>query len=68
MVNLLGDLWNGEGGPAGMCPASTRSRLHLYGKREARPGRKMGHVTCIGDTAEWVLNDAVQIKRELGIP
>ncbi len=69
MVNLLGDLWNGEGGPAWECvQRRPGARLHLYGKREARPGRKMGHVTCIGDTAEWVLNDAVQIKRELGIP
>lgn len=69
MVNLLGDIWDGARSPAWEgVQRRPGARLHLYGKREARPGRKMGHVTCIGDTAEWVLNDAVQIKRELGIP
>ena len=49
MVNLLGDLW-----PAGGAPdwkgvlAAGRARLHLYGKAEARPGRKMGHVNVLG--------------------
>ncbi len=68
MVNLLGDLWRG-----GDTPAWERvlrhpgARLHLYGKREARPGRKMGHVTCLGDSPERVLNEAVQLKQALGI-
>lgn len=69
MVNLLGDIWDGAHSPAWEgVQRRPGARLHLYGKREARPGRKMGHVTCIGDTAELVLNDAVHIKRELGIP
>lgn len=46
MANLLGDLW-ADGRPrfadALMVPGV---RLHLYGKREARPGRKMGHLTA----------------------
>ncbi|MCR9247318.1 MAG: 5-(carboxyamino)imidazole ribonucleotide synthase [bacterium] len=50
MVNLLGDLWqNGEPDWA----AALREpgvRLHLYGKAEARPGRKMGHLTVMGDS------------------
>ena len=29
-----------------------QAKLHLYGKKEARPGRKMGHVNCLGDTVE----------------
>ncbi len=51
MINLLGDLW-----PAGGCPPWDRAlaipglHLHLYGKRDARPGRKMGHLTLSADT------------------
>jgi 5-(carboxyamino)imidazole ribonucleotide synthase len=43
MTNLLGDEvegWRELGGE----PAA---RLHLYGKAEARPGRKMGHVNRV---------------------
>ena len=43
MANLLGDLWkNGEPDWAAAC-AHPQVKLHLYGKLEARPGRKMGH-------------------------
>jgi len=31
------------------------TRLHLYGKRVARPGRKMGHISAFGDTPETAL-------------
>jgi 5-(carboxyamino)imidazole ribonucleotide synthase len=50
MVNLLGDLW---GGGEPNWAAALRSRdvkLHLYGKTEPRPGRKMGHITAMGRT------------------
>lgn len=52
MVNLLG-----EHMPA-MKEHITEldgAHLHLYGKAEARPGRKMGHVTILGDTVEEIL-------------
>jgi len=51
MVNLLGDLWvNGE--PSWLELLSVpRGYLHLYGKTEAKPGRKMGHFTVLGDDA-----------------
>lgn len=53
MGNLLGDLWPPGGEPDWRALLEIeRARLHLYGKREARPGRKMGHVTCLGDTLE----------------
>ena len=43
MINILGDLW-GNGQPNwDSILSSPSSKLHLYGKREARPGRKMGH-------------------------
>jgi 5-(carboxyamino)imidazole ribonucleotide synthase len=45
MVNLLGELWsNGEPDWKAL-RANPNAHLHLYGKKEARPGRKMGHVT-----------------------
>jgi 5-(carboxyamino)imidazole ribonucleotide synthase len=52
MANLLGDVWE-KGEPrwaeALRIPGV---RLHLYGKSQARPGRKMGHLTAVADTAE----------------
>jgi 5-(carboxyamino)imidazole ribonucleotide synthase len=53
IVNLLGDLWTG-----GRPPAFARALevpgvgLHLYGKAEARPGRKMGHLSALGESAD----------------
>jgi 5-(carboxyamino)imidazole ribonucleotide synthase len=45
MANLLGDLWaDGEPNWAAACRLSD-VKLHLYGKADARPGRKMGHLT-----------------------
>jgi 5-(carboxyamino)imidazole ribonucleotide synthase len=69
MVNILGDLWRGSEAPDwARVQRWPGAKLHLYGKREARPGRKMGHVTCLGDTPELALNDALQLKVEMGIP
>ena len=47
MVNLLGDLWTaGEPDWAAACLVPG-VKLHLYGKAEPRPGRKMGHLTAL---------------------
>jgi 5-(carboxyamino)imidazole ribonucleotide synthase len=52
MVNLLGDLWiNGEPDWAAALAVSD-VKLHLYGKTEARVGRKMGHITALGETVD----------------
>ncbi len=53
MLNLLGDIWP-EGGipPWDQVLAFDQAKLHLYGKKEARPGRKMGHINCLGNTIE----------------
>ena len=52
MVNLLGDLWiNGEPDWAAALAISD-VKLHLYGKGEARVGRKMGHLTALGDSTD----------------
>jgi len=52
MANLLGDLWqNGE--PLWEKAAAFPDvKIHLYGKTEARPGRKMGHLVAMAETAE----------------
>ena len=52
MANLLGDLWShGEPDWKAVC-AFPSVKLHLYGKLQARPGRKMGHLTALGPDAE----------------
>ena len=51
MWNLLGDIWPEGGTPEwGAVLELELAKLHLYGKTEARPGRKMGHVNCLGET------------------
>jgi 5-(carboxyamino)imidazole ribonucleotide synthase len=53
MLNLLGDIWPSEGIPAwDQVLQQDLAKLHLYGKKEARPGRKMGHINCLGATRE----------------
>ena len=67
MLNLLGDCWAaGEPDWAGVL-AHPQACLHLYGKREARPGRKMGHVTVVGPALGDVVDVAARIERRLGI-
>ncbi len=65
MVNLLGDLWS-DGEPAWERACSMPDiKLHLYGKREARPGRKMGHLTALASTAEAAAKLALEARRQL---
>ncbi len=62
MRNLLGDVWaNGTPDWAGLL-ALPGLRLHLYGKSEARPGRKMGHYCVLSPTLEqaWDLDAQAQ--------
>ncbi|HXE14219.1 MAG TPA: 5-(carboxyamino)imidazole ribonucleotide synthase [Bryobacteraceae bacterium] len=64
MANILGDMWQ-EGEPDWAAAASAPNvKLHLYGKLEARPGRKMGHLTALAATPEQALKD-VQAARRL---
>ena len=56
IVNLFGDLWtNGSAPRFEAALAEPWTRLHLYGKRVARPGRKMGHISAYGDDADQAL-------------
>jgi 5-(carboxyamino)imidazole ribonucleotide synthase len=70
MLNLLGDLWGAAGGtpdwPAVL--ALPGVHLHLYGKPEARPGRKMGHLTVTAGTAAQAHAVASQAAALLGLP
>jgi 5-(carboxyamino)imidazole ribonucleotide synthase len=64
MLNLLGDLWRDDAAPDwARVLALPGTHLHLYGKAQARPGRKMGHLTVTASTlaaAHAVARDAAQ--------
>ena len=71
MVNLLGDLWyDGEhyrDPDWAKLHAIPGLKLHLYGKHHARPGRKMGHFTVIGEDADAVREAALAARAAIGI-
>jgi 5-(carboxyamino)imidazole ribonucleotide synthase len=68
IVNLLGDLWLREGGPRfEQVLAMPGVRLHLYGKRDARKGRKMGHLSAVGTTPEEALARVKAASAALGM-
>ncbi|HEX6960976.1 MAG TPA: 5-(carboxyamino)imidazole ribonucleotide synthase [Lacipirellula sp.] len=60
MANLLGDVWQAGEPKWERVLADERLRLHLYGKMEARPGRKMGHLTALAANTE----QAAQLVRD----
>ncbi len=65
MVNLLGDLWQ-DGTPNWAAAlAKPGIKLHLYGKHEARPGRKMGHLTALADSVEEAVENALAAREVL---
>jgi 5-(carboxyamino)imidazole ribonucleotide synthase len=65
MVNLLGELWAGGEPRWDRLLNHPRAKLHLYGKREPRTGRKMGHFTVLGDDAETALRQALELRTAL---
>ena len=65
MANLLGDLWqSGEPNWARAC-AAPDVKLHLYGKIEPRPGRKMGHLTALSDSSEEAARRVIEAREQL---
>lgn len=73
MLNILGDVWFDNHSGTMREPdwaavlAAPNAKLHLYGKLEARRGRKMGHVTVLGATLEEARAEASQVARALGV-
>jgi 5-(carboxyamino)imidazole ribonucleotide synthase len=66
MANLLGDRW--QSGPPNWSAACAfpNVKLHLYGKEEARPGRKMGHLTAMADTPDEAVRTVIAARNALG--
>ena len=65
MVNILGDLW-AHGPPAWeRLLRHPQAKLHLYGKRHARPGRKMGHYNCLASDLDTAAALAKEIRAAL---
>lgn len=65
MANLLGELWiGGEPNWAAACRFPD-VKLHLYGKTEPRPGRKMGHLTCLAGTVSEAQDRVVAARDAL---
>jgi 5-(carboxyamino)imidazole ribonucleotide synthase len=66
IANLLGDLWLGQEGTrvphfdAALTVPGVR--LHLYEKLRPRTGRKMGHLSAVGDTAEEAVAAVLKAK------
>jgi 5-(carboxyamino)imidazole ribonucleotide synthase len=74
MLNLLGDLWNSGEPNWKLIGSHKNAHLHLYGKGEARPGRKMGHLTLLGpqgdaasmsEVLEELLAEGLDLRTEL---
>lgn len=71
MVNLLGNLWFAEGSDTALEPDwalvfdDPDASLHLYGKADARPGRKMGHLTVRGDAPTAAAERALLLRAQL---
>jgi len=69
MLNLLGDVWLAfnNAPPWDQVLALPGTHLHLYGKLDAKPGRKMGHLNITGSTVDEVRTTAQAAAKLLGI-
>ena len=65
MANLMGDLWEGGEPKWHRILENPAVHLHLYGKGEARPGRKMGHMTVATGTAMGATALAKRLRKQL---
>jgi 5-(carboxyamino)imidazole ribonucleotide synthase len=65
MVNVLGDVWACGEPKWERAIALPDVKLHLYGKRQARPGRKMGHLTALGESPEFAAAQALAARQAL---
>jgi 5-(carboxyamino)imidazole ribonucleotide synthase len=67
MINLLGDLWAGGEPRWAEALKLPGVRLHLYGKAEPRPGRKMGHLNCLAESPELAFDLAHRARSALAV-
>ncbi len=67
MVNLLGDLWLTTNHKPNFAAALaiSQAHLHLYGKEEARAGRKMGHITTVAESSSLAVELALRARASL---
>lgn len=65
MINLLGDVWSGGEPRWERALEDPGVKLHLYGKKTPKPGRKMGHITVLDETPEGALARVLEAKRRL---
>jgi len=65
MANLLGDLWQNGEPDWSAAFANENIKLHLYGKSEPGPGRKMGHLTSLATTAEAAVENVLQARKRV---
>lgn len=63
MLNILGNVWPAEGQPPwDEVLQINRASLHLYGKKTARIGRKMGHINFLADSVQSALQNLAQAR------
>lgn len=65
MANLLGDAWEPNTPDWSACLKLPNVYLHLYGKKEPRPGRKMGHITALAETTDAAKQLALRARQAL---
>jgi len=65
MVNILGDIWHNGTPPWASLLQHDTAKLHLYGKKHALPGRKMGHYNCLADSTKQAMALAKEIRKQL---
>lgn len=66
MINMLGDIWHdGENPDWSKLLDHPNIKLHLYGKKTARPGRKMGHYNVVADSVDAALKLALETQAAL---
>ena len=68
MANLLGDLWQKSEPNWAAALEDPFVKLHLYGKAQARAGRKMGHLTATGETTGEAVRRVTEARERLGRP
>jgi len=68
MINLLGtELRNSQIDHAIQALESSDGHLHMYGKLQSKPGRKMGHFTLLGNDVEQTYKEALKLTENIRI-